>query len=58
VALAGIFGPEAIGAQVGEIQKRLDRQLADPQINDQRLSPAEYSNFSKVIKGFRFTAIP
>lgn len=45
--------PASIEAHIGEVSKKLAAQLPAPRINDQLLSPAEYKNFAKVIKGFR-----
>jgi hypothetical protein len=41
------------GAQLAEIQKKLDGQLPLPQVSDQLLSPAQYAEFAKQTRGFR-----
>jgi hypothetical protein len=41
------------GAQLAEIQKKLDGQLPLPQVSDQLLSPSQYAEFPKQTRGFR-----
>jgi hypothetical protein len=45
--------PAAADSHIAEIQKRLNTQLPWPRVNDQLLSPGEYADFSRVIRGFR-----
>jgi HEAT repeat protein len=40
-------------AQIVEIQKRLEKQLTDPRVNDQFTTPAQYLDFGKETRGFR-----
>jgi hypothetical protein len=39
--------------QIAAAQRELEARLPSPRINDQLLSPEEYAQFGKVIKGFR-----
>lgn len=51
--LAGQFGPATTRAGLGDITVKLQTLVPGPRINDQSLSPDEFSRFAKTTRGFR-----
>ncbi len=51
--LAGEFGPVKTRAHLAEIRRKLQTAVPVPRINDQSLSPAEFSRFAETTRGFR-----
>jgi len=45
--------PPLVASRIAEIQRELVLRLPDPSVNDQLLSPGDYTHFGKRIKGFR-----
>jgi hypothetical protein len=51
--LGGQFGPVTARARLADIRKKLGTTLPVPRINDQALSPDEFSRFADTTRGFR-----
>ncbi len=47
------FGPAGARSRIGEIRRRLQAATPAPRINDQSLTPAEYTRFAGTTQGFR-----